>query len=79
MGHALHFGQLGALACFGETSKVPLELLTVTPGQPYKGAVPESAAADFLTFATKKPQQRLRKLQDSIRVCPCVAKRRTAF
>lgn len=68
MNRPLKFGYLGALACFGKESRVPLELLEIIGGQPFKGAIPESAQADFLKFATKGPVDRLNNLRQSLGV-----------
>lgn len=57
-----------ALACFGKENRVPLELLTIEPGQPFRAAIPESVQSAFLSFTQQKPRERLLKLQEAAKV-----------
>ncbi|KIM25526.1 hypothetical protein M408DRAFT_26081 [Serendipita vermifera MAFF 305830] len=62
---SLKYPDLPILAMIGKNAALPLELLKIVPGQPYRGVLPERVAPNFLTFATQKPQRRLNDLRGS--------------
>jgi hypothetical protein len=48
----------------------PLEVMEIVPGQPYRGLLPEKTQAAFLAFSNQKPDQRLRNIENGLKVCP---------
>jgi eukaryotic translation initiation factor 2C len=64
----LKFPNLPIMAMVGKTAAIPLELLKIVPGQPYRGVLPEAQAPKLLDFATQKPMERLRNLRGSLTV-----------
>ena len=50
----------------GQSAVVPAELCEIVPGQPFRRRIPQQLQSDFLRFATQKPEQRLRDIQDAV-------------
>ncbi|KAH9842843.1 Piwi domain-containing protein [Rhodofomes roseus] len=50
----------------GRDAVIPAELCEVLPGQLYRKKIPAELGADFLKFATQKPDARIQAIQDAV-------------
>ncbi|KAL7283289.1 hypothetical protein ACG7TL_002718 [Trametes sanguinea] len=50
----------------GQGSVIPAEFCEVVPGQIYRKKIPTECQNDFLSFATQKPAERLRDIQNAV-------------
>ncbi|KZT69027.1 Piwi-domain-containing protein [Daedalea quercina L-15889] len=50
----------------GRDAVIPAELCRVLPGQLYRKKIPPEMGADFLKFATQKPDARLKAIEDAV-------------
>jgi len=56
------------LADLGKAGYVPLEFLEIIPGQIMKKPVPKHKTKDVLSFATKRPEHRLKSIEAGLQV-----------
>ncbi|KAI0670510.1 Piwi domain-containing protein [Trametes maxima] len=50
----------------GRTAIIPAEFCEIVPGQLYRKKIPPEAQREFLQFATQKPRERMRDIENSV-------------
>ena len=50
----------------GRSAIIPAEFCRIVPGQLFKKKIPPQLQAEFLKFATQRPDQRLRAIQKAV-------------